>query len=327
MAKEVNTADAVAIEEPAQKAAKPAATVKAYAGWNGTKIIWGLTLVVLGVLLLLESLGVVNLDFAALWRLWPLLIVLMGLSVLALRGWVALVISIIATVGIVGLAVLAMTGTLGSTGQYRSETFKVGQSSGEVQEAEVRIKAGAGSLGIASHDEATVATGTIDGNSVHLKQDVAVFGNVQRVELSTDRDTQWWQGGGRSDLSVRLTKKLPVALSIDAGATDLNADLTDVITRSVNIDSGASKVWLKLGEKQATSTVSISTGASSVELLVPQNSGVQLRLDGGLSSRQLPDDLVKGDNNTYQSPDYDKKERKIIIDIDMGVSSFRLVRY
>lgn len=313
--------DDVPTPEVPQNAARPA-------GWNVSKIIWGLTLIALGALFLLETLNIVSLDIAALLRLWPLLIILAGLSVLALRGWVAVVVSIVATLVVIGLAALVLTGAVATPTDRHSEEFRIGQQGSRITEAEVSIKTGAASLNVAGGNGSDIAAGTLKSGIANLAQTTSTAGTTQKVELMTTANgARWWRGDGRTELDVRLTQKLPVDVRIDAGAANIRADLSDVRARFVRVESGASQVWVKLGTKQEVSDVSLSTGVSSVELLVPQDAGVEVRMEKGLSSAQLPDDVQRIDDTTYRSRAYDQRERRVMITVDMGVSSIRIVRY
>jgi len=55
-------------------------------GLNIGRIFWGLLLVLLGSLLIIDNFGFVSINWFDLWRLWPLAIVAAGLSILSVRG-------------------------------------------------------------------------------------------------------------------------------------------------------------------------------------------------------------------------------------------------
>ena len=43
-------------------------------------VFWGLFLVTLGLLILISNFAIVNLDLARLWKLWPVVLILWGIS-------------------------------------------------------------------------------------------------------------------------------------------------------------------------------------------------------------------------------------------------------
>ena len=50
-------------------------------------LFWGLLLLFIGTMFLLDNMNVVELQLSYLWRLWPLLIVATGVSLLSIKGW------------------------------------------------------------------------------------------------------------------------------------------------------------------------------------------------------------------------------------------------
>ena len=59
---------------------------------HGRGVLGPLLLILLGVALLLDTLGIWSLDWADVWRLWPLLLVLAGLQIIFSRtAWGGLV--------------------------------------------------------------------------------------------------------------------------------------------------------------------------------------------------------------------------------------------
>ena len=62
--------------------------------FNG-KLFWGLFFIVAGVLFLLQNFNLVTIKFDSLWKLWPLIIVLAGFSILSFKNIVWKIISAI----------------------------------------------------------------------------------------------------------------------------------------------------------------------------------------------------------------------------------------
>lgn len=295
-------------------------------GWGG-KLIWGALLVAVGVVLLLDNLGVVKIDILALWKLWPLLIVVTGLSILSLRGWLAGLIYGLTAVAIAVLTWVVLTGGVSVDETSVTDNFSINQSNSAVEQLDLTINSGAGSLKLGSHSGSDIVKGELRDSNARLKQSSSVDGNRQIVDMSLERDWAFIGGSGRGRFDVNVGRRIPANIHIKSGASSIDADLSSVALKSLNIDSGASSIDVKLGDKLDESKVDIDTGVSSVDLLVPSSAGVRLDFDGGLSSRHLPSGFEDAGNSVYQSPDYDRAEKKIIINVDMGVSSFKLSTY
>lgn len=296
--------------------------------WNTGSLLWGGLLMLVGLLFLLSNLGVISLAWSDIWRLWPIIIIVAGLSILRLQGNSAAIVYSLAAVLIIGLTWLTLTGNLTSDqSAVVSDEFTVNKSGGKVESAAIGIETGASDLNISSHQDDQLVRGTIESRLSDLKYDSKIENNTQVVRLSQQRNWGLFSGGPLNRFDISLSEQLPTDLTIDAGASSIDADLSAVLLKSVLIDSGASSIKLRIGAKLDRTDVRIDTGVSSVTIYVPEASGVKLNIDSGLSSRQLPDGFDETSEDTYQSPGYDQASHKITIDVDMGVSSFKLLTY
>ncbi|MCK4891655.1 MAG: hypothetical protein KAS78_03230, partial [Candidatus Pacebacteria bacterium] len=71
--------------------------------------------------------------------------------------------------------------------------------------------------------------------------------------------------------------------------------------------------------------VNLRSGVSSVKISLPDNVGSKIIIKEGLSSKQL-EDFEKIDDETYQTSNYDEAEKKIEIDLDIGISRLEINR-
>lgn len=295
--------------------------------WGG-KLIWGTLFVAAGVILLLSNLDIVSIEWSSLWKLWPVLVIVAGLSILSLRGWVGKVVYILTALAIAVVAWLVLTGEIGqSTVNAESQDFNISRSDESVKKLDLTVDSGASSLVVGSHNGGELVKGVLESRTSELNQRSETDGDTHKVKLSFDRQWLDWRFDKPDKLNVDITKKVPTKLTINAGASSVDADLSAIMLESAVIDSGASSVKLKLGDKMKESNIDIDTGASSVDLEVPSNVGVKLVFDEGLSSKDLPNGFKEIDSKTYQSENFDKQEKKINIYVDMGVSSFKLNTY
>lgn len=298
-----------------------------YRGWDMSRVFWGLVLVLVGLLLLLDNFGVVDVSFGNIWQLWPLLIVLWGVSLLNIKGSWWTIVSAVLLIASLGLIAWAAVGTVPTRDvESRVQSQRIDRGSGEIDKLEVTVKSGAGKLQIGSRDAEEPVEAVLRSGFTSLNVDSQTDDSTQRIEVSASGDRVWWTGGVRNDLDVWLTRRLPVDLNIHTGASDLDADLSDVMLKKLDIDLGASSGLVTLGDLVDLVDVQLSAGASSVTLRVPRDSGVSVQLDKGLSSQDIGDLQDKGDG-VYESADFDSASKKIIVRGDIGVTSFRLERY
>lgn len=295
-------------------------------GWNVGRIFWGLLLVLVGGLLLADNFGLVAISWNGLWKLWPLLIVMAGLSILSVRNWVWRIISVLLV--IVTLAAIAYVAVGGSADLNNSSVQEttVRQVAGEIDEANISIKAGASVLRVDTSDQDAIADVRFESNGARLNEESSRRGTTQVVEFSMDNIDRWWFSDMRNTWDIDLTRNIPLRLDIDAGASDTVIDASLARLRSASIDAGASSIDLKVGYKEDVVDIDIDSGASSILVRIPRNSGVRLELDGGLTSKNLAD-LSDLGSDKYESPDYSQSAKKVVIKAKVGVASFTIERY
>lgn len=300
-----------------------------YKGWDMSRVFWGLLLVLLGGLLLLSNFGLIELQLSNLWQLWPLLIVGWGVSLLNIKGtWWKVVSGILLVAGL-GLFTLVAIGAGPFSDDEQNtqvQSQQVEADNSEVERLDVSVKAGAGNVVIGSHEGDMPVEAVLRSDFATLDLDSQTDGNTQVVDISVDGERAWWGGNFRNDLDVQLSKELPVSLTVDTGASDFRADLSEVKLERLDVDLGASSGLMILGALVDRLDVDLKAGASSVTFRVPKDAGVSVTLDQGVSSQDLADLQEKGDG-VYETEDFDRAKKQIMITADIGVASFELERY
>lgn len=311
----------------AEVVAEPTKTDKPATSWSVDSLFWGALLVTVGVLLLLGNLGIVDVDWMNLWRLWPLAIVFAGLSIIKTRHWAWRVLMVLAVLASLAAVVAVGTGAFTPDGRDSSgrqtQTVTTDKSA---KDASVEIEAGASDLTLDSHSSSDVAKAVLENSELELVQESRLEGDTQNVKLATKKINGDWFVRGGATWRVDLTENLPLDVTVNAGASRLTADLSRTRLQSLVVDAGASSVDIKLGDKEASQTIAIDSGASSVTLRVPKASGVSVMIDGSLNSKDLGD-LKETSKDTYQSDGFDTASKKITIRADIGVASFKIERY
>ncbi|MGD1996686.1 MAG: hypothetical protein PVH62_07930 [Anaerolineae bacterium] len=263
-------------------------------------LLWGTALILVGVLLLVDSLGL--LGDVGVWNLiWPLGLIAVGLWVL----WTA--------IG-VRRPIDAEEATIPLKGAAR---------------AHVRIRHGAGRLrveGVAGPGE--LAKGTFGGGlEYHAKQE----GELLDVEMYTPRQVFWrfltpwnWREGSGLDWTLSLNGEVPLSLDLEIGAGDARLDLRDLQVTELRASSGASSTHLTLPAHAGHTYAEVKAGAASVAIRVPSGVAARIRVGGGLASIGVDRDRFPRVGSFYQSPDYDTAPNKVDVDIEAGVGSIKV---
>jgi hypothetical protein len=292
------------------------------------RLFVGLLLVAIGLVLALQRLGF--LPYFSLWhmfcQLWPLLLILMGLSLLFNRSRVIMVVIVFLLVLLglgVGLSWYGVTDWFwDSTHQGREGVVIPGGTkkfdipwNETLQYLTVEVELAAGQLNIGSGTD-KVAAGELSYrvNQPEIQYDLQEGEGRLSLKRGDFPSSTAWQ--------LKLTDRVPLSLKIAAGAGSARLDLADLKAEQVRIDMGASDLWLRLGNKVPLADVEIEAGASRLVLVVSADAGVRIGLASPLSQVTLPGYTRQG--NVYLSPGFGEAVPTIDIRIDAGVSSLEV---
>lgn len=290
----------------------------------------GMVLIVLGALFLLNNLGFMDINFSNIMRLWPLILIMIGVSMLSIRGVVGRILGIVVVLLLLAILAMASVGFI-SPNQYsetspRTQEVEISQESNGSNPAKVRIDAGIGKLEIDSAAIDSLVQAHLESSFAQLNQSSSVKDGVQEVILKSEGSMGWWSGKQKNDLFVTLSELNPIKLEVKSGASDVAIDASKMRMESLKLDSGASKVDVRLGDKVEDVSLDLDMGMSSMTLKVPEESGVRIELESGLSNIEF-DDLVEVEEGVYESKGFKDAANQITIVGDMGMSNFEIKRY
>jgi hypothetical protein len=187
---------------------------------NRGLVFWGLALVTGGAVALAAQLGYIDRHaLAGTWRLWPLVLVAIGLSIILARTGLALIGTIAAALvlGFAGGAFIAVgPGNVACGG---SETAQLTKSSGRFNApADVNLQFDCGTLNVGMTDGNawTVASGSGDAQP-RIAPDAS--------SLTVSSQTNQWWGAGRQRWVVTLPTGKSHGLQVEANAADTSLEL------------------------------------------------------------------------------------------------------
>lgn len=258
-----------------------------------TGLFWGLVLILLGTLLLLRSLGIIQIDV---WGLvWPVALILFGVSVL----W----------------------GAMG--GSRRTDTQQASIPLEGAAKAEVKINFGAGRLTVnGSASPSEIASGSFDGGLDHTSQ---LEGDTLRVKLQMPElewfSFPWMWSNARRDWRLGLNSGVAYnLLDVNAGASESELDLTNLRIAKLKVSTGASSTTLNMPANAGFTEAEIGAGAASVTVRVPAGVAAHIRFRGGAATLTV-DPRFPNRGGDYESPDYTTAANKLDLRIDAGAGS------
>ncbi len=291
-------------------------------------------MVLIGLGFLLVNFNIVEAsNFANIWRLWPAILILIGLSILAtaLPRWVAIILNILLILTLIGSFVLliyqpqTIKNHLESSDTQISDQNYISQLNPDAKQAKIIIKNGATRFDLDSNTSKLLEA-NIESNfaSASIKDNFS--GDLQTVSL-TSTPFRTFNFNGRNNWNVHLSDKFPLDIEMETGATTADLDLSNLQIKNLDIESGASTFDVRFSDKLDLQKATFSLGASTLKLHVPKSSGIKIINDSGLSSNNFAKEGLSRSDKTYTSDNYDSSSKKIEFTLKTGASTLDLDRF
>ncbi|MCL6591411.1 MAG: DUF5668 domain-containing protein [Firmicutes bacterium] len=296
----------------------------------------GVILIIAGVLVFLTNLGYGSWDFLwQVWRLWPVLIIFIGVKLLLppqLSRWVSYIFWIL-----VGIALIFLFLTTPKTGFGEIELGGVQHYSVRrsdypgITAGKVGLTFGGGQLAIGSLTNEWLEGGF---SGWAARPSVRSSHKMITVDLKPSHrfPGSWGPRGPRRindrnyKWDLNLSPELDWDLNIQTGAMKGEADFSGLRLRDLRIKMGAGDLDLALGNPDGNVRVIVDAGASNIKIKVPEKAAVKVKISGALVNNNLRDLGLANHNRTYTSPDYDQAANHLDITLNMAVGNFDLIR-
>lgn len=290
-------------------------------------LLWPLFLIGLGVIFLLNNLGMTELSaWELLLHYWPLLLIAGGVDILFLRrgGWGTLLAAFLILAVLVGGVYLLETRAFAS-----KEVDTIRQSGAGLERAQVVLNPAAGSLHLAVLK---------DGGADLLRGEVARgFGGRIVQTFDDERDPPRFELGHEGWVSVppmagwgsqwswnlRLDAEVETALDVDMGAGVIDLDLRGLSLESVETNLGVGQIVLTLPER-GQFEVRIESGVGDSLVVIPPGMQARISLDTALVQVNLPDGYIEVDEDTFVTPGFEGAQNRVELDIEQAIGSVRV---
>ena len=305
------------------------------------KIFWGLLLVLIGILFILKNTGVLFFSWHTIWQLWPVILILWGISLIPVKDWIKLVLSLV-TVLITFVAVqqwapkdnhkwhfgwnddrntdrIADEDNATSYNNIMSEDFD-----SLTKYAELKLNIGVGNFKITDTTNRLIEV-KHDNNNANYSMTAKTEDSVSVIDLSLEKG-EFKDGNITNNVEMKLNPNPIWDMELNVGAAEVKFDLTAFKTRDLKIQGGASDIDLKIAALLPETNVKIEAGAASIIVRVPESAGCEIISNTFLASKDFKG-FTKMGNQRYQTPGYDSSTNKIKINLQAGVARVDVVRY
>jgi hypothetical protein len=306
-------------------------------------LFWGIALITGGAVALAAQQGYLDQDLlAGTWRLWPLILVAIGASILLSRTPFAIVGTVVAAlvVGAAGGALIAVgPGIAACGGAEPTNLTKERGTFGDA--ARVSLDFNCGSLDVSTTDagEWSVASARVSGNPAR------VTSGSDHLNMESSQGSRWWGGGGRERWIVDLPKQPSYQLEISPNGAEAKVDLRGGRFTSVSLSPNAGSLTLDLTDAQVE-VLELALNAGSASVIIGQGSAMdatmsvnggsikvctengvalQVTVDPNITfSTNLDDSGLTQAGDTWSTVGYADAADQVHIDLDGNAASFTL---
>jgi hypothetical protein len=289
------------------------------------KVLNGLILILIGVIFLL-----INFDrlgwaiWAPLVRLWPVVLILIGLDLLGqnrpLRFLKVLV--PIALLAVIGYLFLSYVGPEEVAVSYFEHPVS------GVNELTARL-----TIDDAHCEVHPDYSGNLLSGRLRYPVDSEEPETLFEVEEAEAVWTLIFQQADESiraerdrEVSIGIAEGVPLRLQLDCTASSCELDLRDLDTRFVRITADVSSVDVDLGEDSSESALVLNGSLAQFDISVARATGIHLESKGSLRITNLPEDLEETEDGIYETADFDIAPTRVLIYLDSDLSRLRISR-
>lgn len=284
--------------------------------------VWGGLFLFCGIVLLLQVSGVLPWSlWGSLWRFWPVLIILGGLSFIVPRQRVWLMALIVLAVVGASVGIILAENQPGLSGDViHAESYTVPLDG--VKQAEVTIDFSAGEV-IIGEIPGTGSVNLIEASPEVRHQRSTMEGAFSKSgdkgNLTLKAVNQQYWGGSAIHWRLGFTPRVPLDMTIKCGAGTVNMDLQKLVVNSLRLDMDASSGEMVLPAYSGTANVDVHADVSNLDITVPAGVAVRIQANTSISILQVDQLRFPRQGEYYVSPDFESAPSRVILNITCDV--------
>jgi len=306
------------------------------------RIMWGIVLLFIGGVLLLENFQIIDFHWGSVWRFWPIFLIIAGVNILFSKNKSQVG-------GIVSLAILVVTLILlffkGQQPSNKSYTiidrvedevnidrskyedlhFSHPYTDSSSVKTVLNISGGGTSFELKEPTDSLIEA-KVENRAGKFTLQTMKEDSVTTVNFKMNGKQKWNMGDGGNDVDFLLNKDPKWEVNMNMGAGEVKFDFSDYKVSKFNFDGGAAALDIRFGSLLSLMEVNVKTGVADVKINVPEASGCRIKTKTGLSSKDFSG-FTKLDDGVYESPNYKSAVNKVLINLDGGLSNFEVHRY
>jgi hypothetical protein len=268
-------------------------------------LFWPVLLIGVGILFLLSNLDVISgINFFQLWRLWPLLLIALGIHVMfgRERAWLSNLLSLLLVAAAILFLVYAPSlGFTTPSDELVSEQFSAPLEN--TASATFNFNLDRGKLTIYPLEDSNnlvLVDVTRAKDSDEFRFNVSGTAN-KNVDIELDHmDIDFvfgdWIGSQNVTVDVGINPNVPLDLIIDTGSSSSVLNLTDFALESLEADTGSGSI--NLSAPSGDYPLNLSAGSGSLTIQAAPDS--DLNLDASVGSGRISLTLAEGNSGSIE---------------------------
>jgi len=282
--------------------------------------VFGIFLLFLGVVFLLQNFNVLPWAlWETLWRFWPVLIIIIGLSILLKRWnpWLVSIVVLALLCACLGLAIWQYGPSLPA----EETTTSYAEPLGNLERAKIQLDFTPGSLTVGSLPSSFQNFIEVDSKARNgdrsVKADFHRLGNEGRLHLSTagEADTGW---------DIRLTRNIPLMMDINSAVSSMELELSQLEITELRMDINVGNYTMKMPSSAETTSVYIEADVANVEVTIPDGVAAKLKADVDLGLFKVDENRFPRKDDYYVSRNFNDAGNRIELELDCDIGRVKV---
>lgn len=304
---------------------------------NIGRLLSGLIILTIGVLVLLNNFGIIeSFNFYDLLKYWPIILVIIGLSILfkllpkPLEAILNILLALGIAVGLTYVVINAINSQASPSATSPSSKQIAEPVNEDAKRAKIEVNAGAADISIEGGSTLLVE-GTVENifGSTSIFRQYDQSQGVDEIKIN-QFSRNWFNNLGRSSKNIwnlSINQEIETDLLVSSGASKLDIDLSDTNVKNLEIDAGASTINIDADSSFAELASTIKAGASTINLRVPKDTGLEIELNAALTTNNFEKQGLLKNDKIYRNDGFENFSKKVRLAIDAGASTVNLELY
>ena len=283
--------------------------------------VWGLFLIFLGIVFLLQTLSALPWGlWGTLWRLWPVLIIIIGINILLRHRnpWLVSALILALLFASLGVAIWQHGDTSLPSGEV---TKSYSEPLDNLEHARIQINFNAGSLTISSlpSGSANFAEADSGTNLGDMRTDFQRQDGKGTLCLSTEQANWRFWDEVETRWEVSFTRNIPLTMDIKSAAGDLDLDLSELKIAELQMDLDVGNCTVKMPSVTGTTHAYIKTNVANLEITIPDEVAARLKIDTELSALDVDSRRFPRKGDYYISSNFESAQNRLELELDCDI--------